>query len=162
MLGSLERIMLFLYFPQFKSPNCSRFESFVISTKEKGNHKKINSNTSSVFPEKIARNEDKRTSVIIKGIPKEMPKNDVRNLINKFGNINYLYIIKSPKDVEKNVSMAFVNFINYKSIIPLFMNLRKLQIEKNGKNYILSVEYSNVQGKQKIKEYMKENKYFKH
>ena len=42
------------------------------------------------------------------------------------------------------------------------MNLRKLQIEKNGKNYILSVEYSNVQGKQKIKEYMKENKYFKH
>ena len=119
-------------------------------------------NTSSIFPEKIARNEDKRTSVIIKGIPKEMPKNDVRNLINKFGNINYLYIIKSPKDVEKNVSMAFVNFINYKSIIPLFMNLRKLQIEKNGKNYILSVEYSNVQGKQKIKEYMKENKYFKH
>ena len=73
-----------------------------------------------------------------------------------------MYIIKSPKDVEKNVSMAFVNFINYKSIIPLFMNLRKLQIEKNGKNYILSVEYSNVQGKQKIKEYMKENKYFKH
>ena len=42
MLGSLERIMLFLYFPQFKSPNCSRFESFFISTKEKGNHKKIN------------------------------------------------------------------------------------------------------------------------
>ena len=111
MLGSLERIMLFLYFPQFKSPNCSRFESFFISTKEKGNHKKINNNTSSIFPEKIARNEDKRTSVIIKGIPKEMPKNDVRNLINKFGNINYLYIIKSPKDVEKNVWLLLILLI---------------------------------------------------
>ena len=161
MVGPLERIMLFLYFPQFKSPNSSRFESFFMSTKEK-NLKNINTNTSNIFPEKIARNEDKRTSVIIKGIPKDMPKNDVRNLINKYGNINYLYIIKSPKDEEKNVSMAFVNFINYKSIIPLFMNLRKLKIEKNGKTYYLSVEYSSVQGKQKIKEYMKENKFFRY
>ena len=160
----LEQIILFLYFPQFKSSNYSRFESFFMSAKEKekNNFKNTKINTSNIFPEKIARNEDKRTSVIIKGIPKDMPKNDVRNLINKYGNINYLYIIKSPKIEEKNVSMAFVNFINYKSIIPLFMNLRKLKIEKNGKNYILSVEYSNVQGKQKIKEYMRENKFFKH
>ena len=162
MLGSLERIMLFLYFPQFKSPNNSRFESFFMSTKEKDYYKTKNNNTSNIFPEKIVRNEDKRTSVIIKGIPKDMSKNDVRNLINKFGNINYLYIIKSPKDVEKNVSMAFINFINYKSIILLFMGLRKLQIKKNDKNYILSVEYSNVQGKQKIKEYIKKNKFFEH
>ena len=160
----LEQIILFLYFPQFKSSNYSRFESFFMSAKEKekNNFKNTKINTSNIFPEKIARNEDKRTSVIIKGIPKDMPKNDVRNLINKYGNINYLYIIKSPKVEEKNVSMAFVNFINYKSIIPLFMNLRKLKIEKNGKNYKLSVEYSNMQGKQKIKEYMEKNKYFKH
>ena len=161
-MGYLEQILLQIYFPQFHSPNKSRFESFFMSIKKKDNHKNINNNTSNIFPEKIARNEDKRTSVIIKGIPKDMPKNDVRNLINKYGNINYLYIIKSPKVEEKNVSMAFVNFINYKSIIPLFMNLRKLKIEKNGKNYKLSVEYSNMQGKQKIKEYMEENKYFKH
>ena len=34
-MGFLERILLLLYFPQFKSPESSRFESFFISIYKK-------------------------------------------------------------------------------------------------------------------------------
>lgn len=154
----LERILLLIYFPQFHSPNNSRFESFFIAAKEKEKYLTKNKKKLTIFPEKIARNEDKRTSIIIKGIPINMPKSEVRTLVNIFGNINYLYIIKSPLNEEKNTSIAFVNYINYKSIIPLFMNLRKNNIEKNGQIYKLKVLYSAVQGKENIKQYIKSNK----
>ena len=34
-MGFIERILLLLYFPQFKSPESSRFESFFISIYKK-------------------------------------------------------------------------------------------------------------------------------
>ena len=159
-MGFLERILLSLYFPQFKSPLNSRFESLFVSIIKMENplNKHINrSNT--IYPEKIARNEDKRTSIVIKGIPKNMPKNEVRNLLDKFGNINFLYIINSStNENNNNTSIAFVNFINFKSIIPLFMNLRNYKIEKYGKSYSLKISYSSVQGKLKLKEFIKKYK----
>ena len=159
-MDCVEQILLFIYFPHFQSRKQSRFESFFISIKD--NKKLVNkANKTKIYPEKIVRNEDKRTSVIIKGIPIDLPKNEIRNLINKYGNINYLYIIKSYIKEENNTSMAFVNFINYKSIIPLFMSLRNYKIEKNGKLYNLKIMYSNVQGKENLKEYLKKNNYFK-
>jgi RNA recognition motif-containing protein len=125
-------------------------------------NKHINrSNT--IYPEKIARNEDKRTSIVIKGIPKYMSKNEVRNLLDKFGNINFLYIINSPTNKNNNnTSIAFVNVINFKSIIPLFMNLRNYKIEKFGKSYSLKISYSNVQGKPKLKEFIQKYKLSKY
>ena len=159
-MDCVEQILLFIYFPHFQSRKQSRFESFFISIKD--NKKLVNkTNKTKIYPEKIVRNEDKRTSVIIKGIPIDLPKNEIRNLINKYGNINYLYIIKSYIKEENNTSMAFVNFINYKSIIPLFMSLRNYKIEKNGKLYNLKIMYSNAQGKENLKEYLKKNNYFK-
>jgi len=157
-MGYLEQILLQIYFPQFHSPNKSRFESFFVSKIKTENENPLNKNiykSLNISPEKIVRNEDKRTSIIIKGIPKNMPKKEVRSLIDKFGNINYLYIIKSPKDEHKNTSIAFVNYINYKSIIPLFMNLRNSKIEKNGEIFNIKILYSSVQGKEKIKEFIK-------
>ena len=116
--------------------------------------------TNIICPEKIVRNEDKRTSLEIKGFPKNMPKNEVRDLLDKFGNINFLYIINSPAyGNNNNTSIAFVNVINFKSIIPLFMNLRNLKIEKFGKFYNLKINYSSVQGKQKLKEFIKRYKF---
>ena len=159
-MDCVEQILLFIYFPHFQSQKQSRFESFFISIKD--NKKLVNKiNKTKIYPEKIVRNEDKRTSVIIKGIPIDLPKNEIRDLINKYGNINYLYIIKSYIKEENNTSMAFVNFINYKSIIPLFMSLRNYKIEKNGKLYNLKIMYSNAQGKENLKEYLKKNNYFK-
>ena len=161
-MSFLERILLLIYYPQFHSPNESRFESFFVSILK--NEKTINkiNNSKIIFPEKIARNEDKRTSIIIKGIPCDMPKSEVRSLVDHYGNINYLYIIKSPFTEDKNISFAFINFINYKSIIPLYMDIRNLNIERNGKMHNFQIMYSNAQGKEKLKEYLKKNRFFKY
>ena len=155
----LERILLLIYFPQFSSPNCSGFESFFISNfkKEKSNNKNI-SISKNIFPEKIIRNEDKRTSLLIKGIPKDMSKKEVRDFIEKYGNLNYLYIIQDANSIEKNSSIAFVNVINYKSIIPIFMNLRNYKLIKNGQVYNIQIMYSSAQGKEQLKQYIKQNK----
>ena len=160
-MGFLERILLSLYYPQFKSPLNSRFENLFVSIIKMENplNRHIN-RTNTKYPEKIARNEDKRTSIVIKGIPKHMPKNEVRNLLDKFGNINFLYIINSSNNENNNnTSIAFVNVINFKSIIPLFMNLRNYKIEKCGKTYSLKISYSNVQGKPKLKEFIKKYRF---
>lgn len=160
-MSFLERILLSLHFPQFNSPVKSRFETLFISIIKIENslNKDIN-RTNIICPEKIVRNEDKRTSLEIKGFPKNMPKNEVRDLLDKFGNINFLYIINSPAyGNNNNTSIAFVNVINFKSIIPLFMNLRNLKIEKFGKSYNLKINYSSVQGKQKLKEFIKRYKF---
>ena len=158
-MGFLERILLLLYFPQFKSPECSRFESFFISIyKKEKKIKKTKKQSKLIFPEKIIRNEDKRTSLLIKGIPKDMSKKEVRDFIEKYGNLNYLYIIQDTNSIEKNSSIAFVNVINYKSIIPIFMNLRNYKLIKNGQVYNIQVMYSSAQGKEQLKQYIKQNK----
>ena len=156
-MGFLERILLLLYFPQFKTPESSRFESFFISIykKEKKNKKKAKKQSKKIFPEKIIRNEDKRTSLMIKGIPIDISKKEIRNIIGKYGNLNYLYIIKDPKNIEHNTSIAFVNVVNYKSIIPLYMNLRNYKFNKNGNIYSIKIIYSKVQGKEQLNQYVK-------
>jgi RNA recognition motif-containing protein len=159
-MGFIERILLLIYFPQFKSPNNSRFESFFISILKKEDSYKKNKNKSKIiFPEKIIRNEDKRTSLIIKGIPHDMSKKDVRDLIEKHGNLNFLYIIKDSNNEEKNSSIAYANVINYKTIIPIYMNLRNFEIKRNEKTYKIKMSYSNVQGKEELKKYIRHNKF---
>ena len=160
-MSILERILISIYFPQFKSPNCSRFESFFVSIIKKGNSLNKNINKSKIiYPEKIVRNEDKRTSLIIKGIPMDMSKKDVRNFIEKYGNLNYLYITKDLDSYEeKKTSVAFINVINYKTIIPLFMNLRNYKFNSNGQLYDLKIMYSPVQGKKQLKQYVKHQYY---
>ena len=155
-MSFLERILLLIYYPQFHSPNESRFESFFVSILK--NEKTINkiNNSKIIFPEKIARNEDKRTSIIIKGIPSNISKANVIEILNKYGNINYLYIAKDLKNKEKDTSIAFVNYINYKSIIPLYMAIRNLNIEKN-QIYNIKIKYANAQGKEQLKEYAQTN-----
>ncbi len=157
----IERILLILYFPQFKSRSTSRFESFfeTIQKNDVSNKKKINK-SKTIYPEKIVRNEDKRTSILIKGIPSDIPKKEIRSLIEKYGNLNYLYITRDLKNnEEKSTSVAFVNVINYKTIIPLFKNLRNLKYNNNGKLYDIQIMYSPVQGKNQLKQYVK-HKYF--
>ena len=159
-MGFAERILLLIYFPQFKSPNNSRFETFFISILKKEDSYKNNKNKSKIiFPEKIIRNEDKRTSLIIKGIPHDMSKKEVRDLIEKHGNLNFLYIIKDSNNEEKNSSIAYVNVINYKTIIPIYMNLRNFEIKRNEKTYKIKMSYSSAQGKEELKKYIRHNKF---
>lgn len=162
-MNIMERILLLIYFPQFKSPNCSRFESFFVSMLKKENSlpKQIYK-SKEIYPEKIVRNEDKRTSLIIKGIPMDISKNEIRNFIEKFGNLNYLYIEKDSASEQKNTSIAYINLINYKSIIPLFMKLRNYKIERNEQIFYIKIMYSNIQGKKQLKQYINKNYYYKY
>lgn len=162
MNNDVEKILLSLYFPRFKSKNCSRFASFFKTLQKDENllDTKDNFNSMLIYPERIVRNEDKRTSILIKGIPSDIPKKEIRSLIEKYGNLNYLYITRDLKNnEEKSTSVAFVNVINYKTIIPLFMNLRNFKFNNNGQLYDIKIMYSPVQGKNQLKQYVK-HKYF--
>ena len=151
-----ERILIFIYFPQFKSPNSSRFESLFASILKKKSHIHTDKNKSKIIcPKKIVRNEDKRTSIIIKGIPKSMPKQEVRSFFEQYGNLNYLFIIKDPNDLQEKTSIAYVNVINYKSILPLYMNLRNYKFKIDEQLFNVKIIYSAAQGKKQLKQYVK-------
>ena len=66
-----ERIIIKLYFPQFNSPVTSRFQTFFLTLNkfEKGKEKKKET-SNIIYPDKIMQGEDKRTSIVIKNIPK--------------------------------------------------------------------------------------------
>ena len=151
-----ERILLLLYYPQFNSPSNSRFETLFQSISKKDlSSKKNKINKSRIInPVKIVQNEDKRTSIVIKGIPPDVSKKEVRNILEKYGNLNYLYITKNIKSNE-DTSTAYVNVINYKTVIPLFMNLRNYQFNRNGKIYNIKIMYSAIQGKKQLKQNIK-------
>lgn len=157
-----ERILLLLYYPQFNSPSNSRFETLFQSISKKDlSSKKNKINKSRIInPVKIVQNEDKRTSIVIKGIPPDVSKKEVRNILEKYGNLNYLYITKDLDSYEeKKTSVAFINVINYKTIIPLFMNLRNYKFNSNGQLYDLKIMYSPIQGKKQLKQYVKHQYY---
>ena len=124
-----------------------------ISKKDSSKKNKLNKSRI-INPVNIVQNEDKRTSIVIKGIPPDVSKKEVRNILEKYGNLNYLYITKNINSNE-DTSIAYVNVINYKTVIPLFMNLRNYQFNRNGKIYNIKIMYSSIQGKKQLKQYIK-------
>ena len=153
--NTIEKTLLSLYFPQFKSKNCSRFESFFQTIQNDDISLGEGSLSKKIYPDKIISNEDKRTSLKIEGIPTDLTKKEIRNLIEKYGNINYLYVTKNNNKREQLSSIAYVNVINFRTIIPLFMNLRNISFNRNGKLYKLKIMYSSAQGKKQLKQYIK-------
>ena len=149
-----DKILIELYFPEFNSPSSSRFESlFVVLNKSNGNK---NKNVSyKIFPERIIRGEDKRTSILIKNIPKNIKKKEIRGMVEQFANINFLGITQDKK--IKNFIIAYLNVINYKSIVPIFMGLRKHMFNYNNKEIIIELYYSKIQGKEELKKEFKLN-----
>lgn len=151
-----DQILMDLYFPQFSSPPSSRFESLFLYLN------KINSTTKKKFvvsytilPDQVMQGEDKRTSLIIKNIPKNVKKKEIRNMIEKYGNINFLAVSKD-KNIE-NFIVAYLNVINYKSIVPIYMGLRKHTFNYQGKKINIEIYYSKVQGKDELKKLFKNN-----
>ena len=155
MKNTFEQILLFLYYPQFKSHNNSRFESFFQTIQNDDIYLGEGSLSKKIYPDKIISNEDKRTSLKIEGIPTDLTKKEIRNLIEKYGNINYLYVTKYNNKREQLSSIAYINVINFRTIIPLFMNLRNISFNRNGKLYKLKIMYSSAQGKKQLKQYIK-------
>ena len=145
-----ERVIIKLYFPQFKSPSASRFQNFFFDLNKyensKGKKKEI---SYKIFPDKIMQGEDKRSSIIIKNIPKNMKKKDIRKMVEKYGNINFLSIIKDGE--KENYMKAYINVINYKCIVPIYMNLRNVNFNYTGNLLNIQIIYSDIQGKAELK-----------
>jgi hypothetical protein len=151
-MNNTDEILIQLYFPNFNSPSSSRFESlFLILDKIDGKKKKNISYI--IFPERIISSEDKRTSILIKNIPKNIKKKEIRNMIEKFANINFLGLTQDKK--TKSFIIAYLNVINYKSIVPIFMGLRKHIFNYNNKDIITELYYSKYQGKEELKSFFK-------
>lgn len=145
-----ERIILQLYFPQFKSRTISRFHDFFLNLNKKDVKQKINQESAyTIFPDKIMQGEDKRTSIVFKNIPKIMRKKDIRSMIEKYANINFLTIRKDEKN--EDYLNAFINVINYKSIVPIYMNLRKVNFNYKGNISNIQIIYCEIQGKGDLK-----------
>ena len=148
-----DKIIVQLYFPNFISPPSSRFESLFNDLIESNENKK-NDLSYLIYPERIIRGEDKRTSILIKNIPKNIKKNDIRNLIEKYANINFLGITHDRK--SKSLIIAYLNVINYKSVVPIFMGLRKNTFNYNNEEILTQIYYSKFQGKEELKKVFKE------
>ena len=157
-----DKILVQLYFPHFTSTSSSRFETlFIILNKSKEKKKNNESKSSNlIHPERIIRGEDKRTSIIIKNIPKNIKKKEIRNLVEKLANINFLGITQDKK--SKSFLIAYLNVINYKSVVPIFMGLRKNTFTYDNKIITTELFYSKFQGKEELKKFFKlgKNKLF--
>ena len=147
-----DQILIQLHFPYFISPSSSRFESlFNVLNKCNGNKK--NDESYLIFPERIIRAEDKRTSILIKNIPKNIKKKEIRSLVEKYANINFLGITHDRK--SKSLIVAYLNVINYKTIVPIFMALRKNTFNYNNQKILTKMYYSKFQGKEELKKIFK-------
>ena len=145
-----DKILIRLYFPLFKSASSSRFESLFAAWRKsnvyKNNKKSILSNL--IHPERIIRGEDKRTSLLIKNIPKNIKKKEIRSMVEKFANINFFGIEKDKK--SKIFIKAYLNVINYRSVVPIYMGLRKNTFNYDNKIILIELYYSKIQGKEEL------------
>ena len=78
--GKSSGIISAVNFPHFNSPISSRFESLFLLLNKTGGNKKKNVSYK-IFPERIIRGEDKRTSILIKNIPKNIKKKEIRGMV---------------------------------------------------------------------------------
>lgn len=153
-------IILRLYFPFFtQKENSSRFEKFFIKLSKK-NKKAQDKNANidnklfsfNINPSKIIQGLDKRTSIILKNIPNCLNRVNFRNFIETFGNINYFYIRQDKNN--KFLSLAFINFVNHRSIVNIYMYIRKNRYQYFSKLGDISIFYSKIQGKENLLKFL--------
>ena len=129
----------------FQYPSESRFKEFFTQHKAKTKRK-----TMMVNPKNVNLGLDKRTSIIIKNIPDYISDDQFRNIIlhlNK--NIDFFYVPSNIK-TRKNLRVAFVNVLESKQIVPIYMGLYKMKFVYNSPNIEMEICYSKVQGKEQL------------
>ena len=153
-------------FSNGKKPPISRFtelfQSLAITENQKekdmnspstvNNNKEIkNENNSVIDPNKIRKGQDKRSSIIIKGIPSFLNPEDIYFLVKQFyNNVNFFYI---PPYIQKQKQYmyAFVNVTHYKGIIHIYNGFMKLKQEYSNNSGLdfsqIELLYSKTQGK---------------
>ena len=133
-----------LIFPSFEKPK-SRFNKFFKEYENRHFEDKI----LKLNGYKIYIGEDKRTTILIKNIPKNMTKNQFKMILEKIANINYIYIpiFMLTRD---NLRCAFVNVVNSKSIINIYLKLRKINFKYDNPNTKIEISYSKLQGRKAL------------
>ena len=147
-------LVLKLLFCGFSYPQESRFiktfhKSNNIPNKASNKSKQV---SLKIEPINIINGKDKRTTIIIKNLPDDISKNDLKNIIEPLGNINFIYIPLLIKNKNKtNLPCAYINVINYKTILKIeqkFEQIKALnQIQNNKDLTKVDIFYSRTQGK---------------
>ena len=131
----------------FKFPKESRFNDLfkLLKSKNKKRKKLV------VDPKYVMLDLDKRTSIIIKKIPDDVTSIQFENIILNFcKDIDFYYVPTSIK-TRKNLRVAFINVINYKQIVPIYMGLMyKVKFVYTNPNIELEICYSKVQGRNEL------------
>jgi len=146
-------ILIDLIFPKFNKPEESRFNKFFSENKNNNSlTKRLQLNG-----HKILTGEDKRTTILIKNIPRNMTKNQLKLILEKIANINYIYIPLFMLSSD-NLRCAFVNVVNSKSIIDIYLKLRKINFYYDNPNTKIEISYSKLQGKKALIDNFKEER----
>ena len=137
---------LSLLFPKFEQKKESRFRNFFSECKyyETKEERKLELNG-----HKILTGEDKRSTILIQNLPKNMTKNQLKLILEKIANVNFIYIPLFML-TSYNLRCAFVNVVNPKSIIDIYIKLRKLNFQYDNPNTKIEICYSNLQGKKAL------------
>ena len=129
----------------FQYPSESRFKEFFTQHKAKKKRK-----TMMVNPKNVVLGLDKRTSIIIKNIPDYISDEQFKNIVLSFNKeIDFFYVPMNIK-TRKNLRVAFVNVLEYKQIVPIYMGLYKMKFVYNSPNIEMEICYSKVQGKEQL------------
>ena len=160
-------MILKLLFSGYGSPKESRFVKYFNSNKieQKKNPTKRSQKSLNIEPEDIINGKDKRTTIILKNLPNDICKEDLKSVIEPLGNINFIYIpllIKNKNNL--NLPCAYVNVINYKTILKIVDKFKEIKDSKklyNDKNLLnVDIFYSGTQGKHAlINRFSQEKKY---
>lgn len=147
-------LVLKLFFSGFSYPRESRFiKNFNKSkTTQKQIQIKQKGKSLNIEPVNISNGKDKRTTIIIKNLPNDISKEDLKTIIEPLGNINFIYIPILIKNKNKTtLPCAYINVINYKTILKIVQkfeqikNLNKIQSNKDLSK--VEIFYSGTQGK---------------
>ena len=150
-------------FPKLSHPSQSRFHELFkrlnelnkIESNEKAKNKNINKKNKKNIMElnlyKIQNGIDKRTSLMIKNIPKGIEEIDVVKWLLQLANLNYVFV---PKDEFSNkiLGFAFINVCEYTDILQLLQKLAFIENYNNNNNINttnnkkIEVIYSHKQG----------------
>ena len=149
-------------FPKLSHPSQSRFHELFkrlnelnkTESNEKAKNKNINKKNKKNIMElnlyKIQNGIDKRTSLMIKNIPKGIEEIDVVKWLLQLANLNYVFV---PKDEFSNkiLGFAFINVCEYTDILQLLQKLAFIENCNNNNinntnNKKIEVIYSHKQG----------------
>ena len=134
-----------LIFPSFEKPQEPRFNKFFKECENRNFEDKI----LKLNGYKIYTGEDKRTTILIKNIPRNMTKNQLKMILEKIANINYIYVPLFML-TRYNLRCAFVNVVNPKSIIDIYLKLRKINFKYDNPNTKIEILFFRLSYKMKI------------